>query len=165
MFIQKVTRDVFEQLIHSIRGLSDEEYTELSILLMHHSIGQHVRHIVELFQCLENGYHAGKVDYDSRKRDKEIETNRLTAISLLEFIYGQIDKPNKDLVLYAKFGSDENEIQISTNYFRELAYNLEHTIHHMALIRIGITEVSRVSLPPEFGVAPSTLKHRKQCVQ
>jgi len=54
---------------------------------------------------------------------------------------------------------------IPSNYYRELAYNLEHTIHHMALIRVGVNEVSSIELPVEFGVAYSTVKYRKQCAQ
>jgi len=37
-------------------------------------------------------------------------------------------------------------IVISTNYFRELIYNLKHTVHHMALIGVGINEVSAVKV-------------------
>jgi hypothetical protein len=35
----------------------------------------------------------------------------------------------------------------------------------MALIRVGITEISSIELPQDFGVAGSTVKHRKQCAQ
>jgi hypothetical protein len=165
MLIQKTTREVLEQLVLSVSALSEADYVKSCPSLMNHSIGQHVRHIIELYQCLENGYCSGLVDYDSRKRDEEIETDKRLAISLLKIIADQIDKLNKELVLNSDFGSDEMTVPISTNYFRELAYNLEHMIHHMALIRIGIREVSKLELPAEYGVAPSTLKHRKQCVQ
>ena len=59
----------------------------------------------------------------------------------------------------------DKPIRISTNFYREIAYNLEHTIHHMALIRVGISEVSNIRLPEDFGIATSTVKHRKQCAQ
>src|SRR5262245_53304598 len=114
MLIQKVTREIFKQLILSLKELSEAEYVESCTSLINHSIVEHVRHIIELFQWLENGYLPGLVNYDSRKRDVSIETDKGLAIALLELSSDQIDKPNKELVLYSSFGFDDKEIQIST---------------------------------------------------
>lgn len=60
----------------------------------------------------------------------------------------------KDLVLEAGFDEKSVELNlIPTNYFREIAYNLEHAIHHMAPIKIGIHEVADLVLPAGYGVA------------
>jgi hypothetical protein len=84
----------------------------------------------------------------------------------LNEIHTVLNKPNKELVLEACYDDISNErITLATNYYREIAYNLEHTIHHMALIRTGIREVSNIRVPEDFGVAVSTLKYRKQCAQ
>jgi hypothetical protein len=59
----------------------------------------------------------------------------------------------------------ENEecITIETNYFRELTYNIEHAVHHMAIMKIGIREVAgQVVIPTSFGVATSTIRYREQ---
>lgn len=166
MLLRHPIQHVFVQLSESLRQLTTEEYTQPSSILFHATIGQHVRHIIELFQCLEKGYETGIVNYEKRKRDYRIETDRELAIDLLRVIYQELVRPNRELVLEAEdYCESEEGLQIPSNYYRELAYNLEHTIHHMALIRVGINEVSSLVLPKEFGVAYSTLKYRQQCAQ
>ena len=166
MLLKQPIQTVFVQLSESLIRLTKEEYTQPSNILFNASIGQHVRHIIELFLCLEKGYEAGLVNYEKRKRDYTIETDKDFASQLLKDIYHRLERPDRELVLEAEDYEDNSSIVcIQTNYYREVAYNLEHTIHHMALIRVGITEVSAIGLPQEFGVAYSTLKHRQQCAQ
>jgi len=166
MMLTQPIQHVFVQLSETLNQLSNEEYKRSSKIIMNATIGQHVRHIIELFQCLDKGYDTGLVNYEKRKRDYRIETEKDIAISLLKEIYRNIEKPNKGITLEAEDYCDEVQVvSIPSNYYRELAYNLEHTIHHMALIRVGVNEVSSVVLPEEFGVAYSTIKYRQQCAQ
>jgi hypothetical protein len=119
-----------------------------------------------LFLCLENGYDIGLVNYEQRKRDLRIETDKAFASGLLIEVHQQLEKENKDLQLQACYDDAAAELlTFQTNFYREIAYNLEHTIHHMALIRVGLTEVSDIEIPEEFGVASSTIKYRQQCAQ
>lgn len=166
MQLQVAVNNVFVQLAETLNQLSQQEYVQPCTTLFKNTIGQHVRHIIELFQCLESGYDKGLVNYEKRKRDLEIETNKEFASTLLQDIFQNLTRENKDLVLEASY--DEHSptpITICTNYHREIAYNLEHTIHHMALIRVGINEISNIELPEDFGVASSTVKFRNQCAQ
>jgi hypothetical protein len=106
------------------------------------------------------------VNYEKRKRDYKIETEKDFAIQLMQEIYRCVERPNIELLMQAEdYGDDASRIDIPTNYYRELAYNLEHTIHHMALIRVGINDISRVMLSEKFGVAYSTVKYWKECAQ
>lgn len=166
MQLQYAVNNVFVQLSASIESLSDSEYCHPCGHLSGNTIGQHVRHVIELFQCLEAGYELGTVNYEKRKRDHSIETNRVLALQILKKINEGLIKENKELVLEACYSETNSELlHISTNYFREVAYNLEHTIHHMALIRVGIAEISPLTLPENYGVAGSTVKFRQQCAQ
>ncbi len=166
MQLQEAVNNTFVQLAVTLQQLSHAEYKEPCKTLYGNTVGQHVRHIIELFQCLEQGYEGGVVNYEKRKRDPLIETDKEIAGKLLKDIYNNLDRNNKDLKLEAVYDEQATEpVIISTNYYREVAYNLEHTIHHMALIRVGVTEVSQVTLPEDFGVASSTVKYRKQCAQ
>jgi hypothetical protein len=166
MKIQKAIKNVFVQLSESLKQLSDEEYSRPSDILFNATIGQHVRHIIELFIELDKGYKTGYVNYEKRKRDYVIETDKNVAMELLHKIYLQLNKPDKYLLLEANFSEDPNEPEIiNTNYLREVMYNLEHTVHHMALIRVGINEVSSLIVPKDYGVASSTIKYKKACAQ
>jgi hypothetical protein len=166
MLLKHPVQHVFVQLSESLNQLSDAEYSQPSNILFNATIGQHVRHIIELFLCLDKGYDEGVVNYEKRKRDYRIETDKNFAAGLLKDIYNRLSRPNKDIVLEAEdYGDTAEVVAIPSNYYREIAYNLEHTIHHMALIRVGINEVSAITLPDEFGVAYSTIKFRRQCAQ
>jgi hypothetical protein len=166
MQLKEPISNLLEQLQYVIDELTTVQYTQPVKLLSQSSIGQHTRHILEFFVELNKGYETGMVDYDKRVRNKNIEADKDFAITTIRRIEADIQKPDKELLLQAEYGEGEaHSAQVFSNYYRELVYNLEHTVHHMALIRIGINAVSDVVIPDEFGVAASTLKYRKACAQ
>ncbi len=166
MHLQRSLQKVFDQLISSIEQLSIEQYNQPCISLSNATIGQHVRHIIELFQCLNKGYDSGKVNYDDRKRDISIEASKSLALSHLLSIQADSLKSNKKIELEVCYDNHTNEkLIIESNYYREVIYNLEHVVHHMALIRVGINDVSNIVLDDCYGVASSTSKYKQQCAQ
>jgi hypothetical protein len=58
---------------------------------------------------------------------------------------------------------NDKEIFIDSNYFRELLYNLEHCIHHQALIKVVVLQSSFTVLIDS--VASSTIEYRNRCAQ
>ncbi len=166
MKLQHAVNNTFIQLAAGLQQLTPDEYIKPCKALFSNTIGQHVRHIIESYLCLEKGYYSGLINYEKRERSLLIETDKTVAENLLIEIKNNLDKENKELKLQVIYDDTADEpIIISTNYFREVAYNIEHTIHHMALIRVGINETTNILLPENFGVASSTIKYRKQCAQ
>ena len=166
MHLKHPIRELLLQLQEVLENLSDSQYTAPVDLLSGASIGQHVRHILEFFQELDHGYEGGAVNYDRRQRNHVLEINRCLAIQLSSAAALAVDRPDRDLVLVAHLSSgDAAPVVIRSNYFRELLYNIEHMVHHMALLRIAVNAVSTISLPAHFGVAASTLKYRQTCAQ
>lgn len=159
----KSSLDTLEQFKEVLQGLPKDCYSQSCSVLSNSTIGQHTRHIIELYLCLLNGYETADVSYDRRERDLKIEQDLSFAIEQLEYIQAQLDRPNKSITIsYELAGS---ETCLDSNYFREVMYNLEHTIHHHALIKVGIEHFTSLQLPESFGVAPSTMQYRETCAQ
>ena len=146
-----------------LNQLSNEDFTMPCKGLSNSTIGEHTRHIIEMFQCLENQYDNGVVNYDKRNRDYRIQSDTHFALKSIADIKKQLEKENKKLLLEQIV--DEEELHIESNYFRELLYNLEHCIHHQALIKVAVLQLEHLQIDADFGVAPSTIEYRKQCAQ
>ena len=151
------------ELNHLLEQLSEADYSNPCLELSNATIGEHIRHIIEMFQCLENQYDNGIINYDMRERNVLIQTNPGYALQVVKQIQNQLGRPDKKIVLQQLI--DGEEIRIESNYFRELLYNLEHCIHHQAIIKVAILKHQRLNVSENFGVARSTIEYRKQCVQ
>lgn len=156
---------ILGQLEDILKDISPEDFCRPSTTLSGSTIGQHLRHTLEFFLCLESGFEAGVINYDMRAHDKRMEADKVMAIfsisRIRDFVAAKLQ--NKELILeacYAQYSQDC--AQIPTTYYRELAYNIEHAIHHMAIIKIGVKDIAPyVELPDRFGVAVSTVRYHK----
>jgi len=154
--MQKTIRELIFQLDETIKNLPPGVFSAPSKSLAGASIGSHVHHIIEMYQSLLNGYDSGVVKYERRIIDKDTEILPVLATNRLELLMMELYKNNKDLVLVTGFDERSSGHKMDTNYYRELLYCFEHTIHHMALIRIAIIELTNMKLPGNFGVSLST---------
>ena len=159
----KTTIHTLSLLKEVLQNLPEGLYAKPCNCLSGATIGQHTRHIVELYQCLLLAYETDTVNYDDRPRNTIIENNQDFALKTISEIQNTIEKPDKDLLLINNL--NDECFHIRSTYFREVFYNLEHTIHHQALLRVGIEALCEINLPDTFGVAPSTTKYLKECVQ
>ena len=159
----KSSHQTIEQFKEVLLLLPEDCYTKKCSTLTGATIGQHTRHIIELYLCLLQGYEMAEVSYDKRKRDKRIEQDVNFAIHQLQYIQEVLEQDDKKLFVSYELGNDD--VRIESNYLREVMYNLEHTIHHQALIKVAINQFVHINLPESFGVAPSTIQYRNQCVQ
>ena len=150
------------ELTGLLHQLSNSEYSK-PCRELNATIGEHTRHIIEMFQCLDRFYDSGLVDYDKRERNYNIQTNVHSALEAIAAIQENLDKPNKKIEIQQFI--DGSEIIIESNYDRELLYNLEHCIHHQALIKVAILQCENVTIDSNFGVARSTIAYNNQCAQ
>lgn len=159
----KSVKETLAELQFLLNQISEEDFSKPIEYLSNASIGEHTRHIIELFQCAINSYEIGLLNYDNRERNLMIQTNPSFAIEKIDEICNTVEKENRELILESQFFDQIS--RMNTNYFREIIYNLEHCIHHQALIKVAVFQFEHLHVNENFGVAPSTIVYRNQCAQ
>ena len=156
---------ILQQLESVVQQMTESDFVKPSQALSGSTVGQHLRHTLEFFICLEHGFAQGTINYDKRAHDKLIETDKFIALGAIARIKKFIETQQLDQPLTLQVGYERHSdecVNIATNYLRELAYNVEHAVHHMAIMKIGLREIaSYVQLPSDFGVAVSTIRHQQ----
>ncbi|MEZ4830215.1 MAG: DinB family protein [Bacteroidia bacterium] len=159
--------DVLDKTLSQIRDyleeLDDARYSRPLDLFSNSSIGQHTRHILEFLQCLIEQNPMGVVNYEKRRRNKAIEQDTQTAISVIDYVIAHLKSGSmqESLILETQYEHDGPVHAVETTLDRELIYNIEHAIHHMAIIKIGMKVIApEIGIASDFGVAPSTVRYR-----
>jgi hypothetical protein len=159
IFIQ--LSEQLQSLKKLLLSLDNKQYNEKIAHLGNASIGGHTRHIIELLQCAVTGYHSGQIDYVNRSRNLQLETDRTFAQSVLQELNNSVQLPDKQLTLSVEqMDGDIQHPDVNTTYFREIVYNTEHAIHHLALIKVAIIEMKLDIVDNNFGMAYSTIKYK-----
>lgn len=166
MHLSSLSTNTLCQLKYFLGSISEETYRNPILELSNASIGQHTRHIIEFYTCLVEQIKTNEVvNYDKRLRNIVLETSLEKTKIEIDALCKEIDsiKITDDIMLEGVLGSQNHSLPTSTE--RELLYVLEHAIHHMAIIKIAVKILKvDINLAPNFGVAESTLAHKK-CVQ
>ena len=153
------------QLRFTIEQLDARDFRMPIPILSDSTLGQHIRHTLEFFLCLIEARNEGYINYDCRKHDTIIETDKKLALDVADSILEFFEKEQDDFPLVHKANyemKDSPPVSMQSSYYRELSYNIEHAIHHMALIKVGLNQsFPYVTLPPHFGVANSTVRFQE----
>lgn len=156
-------------VIQLLQTLDNAEYAQPLVLLNGASVGGHIRHSLEAYQTLVAQYAKGRISYDSRKRNPQLETDRSTAIDHIRYLHVWLEglsRPDVPLQLEADVlvhAGPAVPFTVGSTLGRELLYCHDHLLHHLALLRVALqVQWPLKELPEEMGIAPSTLRYRLQ---
>ena len=128
------------------------------------SIGTHLRHILDRFQCFFAGLPTGSIDYDARKRDPAIETKlaaaRFGLASLKRRLLKMEEAEFVDLTVWESIHHASPKVSLNSNVQRELMGLITHTTHHLAIIALIGKELG-MEFHRDFGKAPSTIIYER----
>ena len=165
MDLKVACTNILTQMASVIENIDDNNFVKSCASLSGSTIGQHCRHAIEFFECLAKGFEEGVICYDNRDHDRNIETSRVLALEVISRIksFVKSSRLERQLTLEVSYDSQNREVQkVASNMARELVYNIEHVVHHMALVKIGLKELlPDLDLPDDFGVAVSTIRYQR----
>jgi hypothetical protein len=162
----QTTKQTLAELNDVLSLMTEAQFCCPLIIFSGSSVGMHARHVVEFYQCLLYQIaDAPTINYDKRQRDLRLQSQPVYFARAIEEIHNRLDGFD-DAALNTPLSIESDSVGndlIISSLGRELQYNLEHTIHHSALIKIGIlTLLPQADIPPTFGVAPSTIRFQQQ---
>ncbi|MGM0534542.1 MAG: DinB family protein [Pseudomonadota bacterium] len=151
------------QLRRMVAALAPERYRQTFGAYGRHTLGKHVRHIIDHYDAFLDGLDRGEdvVDYEQRRRDETLEQWPQQATSHLAYIESRLSALGREpssAALALAYPLDDQGLFLGSSLNRELAFLTSHSIHHMAIIAL-LAEQSDIHLPESFGVHPSTLRH------
>ena len=153
--------EAIEQGIALLRKLTPQQYNHRARPLVQSTIGEHMRHVLDLYHSLMAADKDSFVDYDVRRRGAAVETCQATAIAELQAIarwLGALTEQqlaatvtvSSEVTLYEK-----TVAQTVSCLARELIFVGSHTVHHYATISI-LAKSCDVDVSDAFGLAPAT---------
>ncbi|NER15521.1 hypothetical protein GWK08_18850 [Leptobacterium flavescens] len=170
--LKQATYQNLDYLRNALGQLSDEQFSRPLEVLSQSTLGMHVRHILEFYTCLINAVDKKEVDYDSRVRDTSLEVSTDNCLNEINRISGFLEDVDGDVEMKLKVNyalnpdEDCETMTINTSLYRELQYNIEHAVHHLAIIKIGIKALEdSFNLDDNFGIAASTIRNKNVCAQ
>jgi len=148
-----------ERGIQLLKCISDEEYSNTTIAPYYSSIGGHMRHILDVFDCIFEGLDANNINLINRKRNELAENYTKNGIDYFEKTLaklGELKAVNFNKIV--KVTDDLGLGVVTVNYTLAaiLIQAHSHAIHHFASVGYIISQLG-IQLPDEdFGFNPTT---------
>jgi len=165
MQLKETGQTILSQIFDLTSQLTNTQFSAELDILNGNTIGKHVRHIIEFFGLLVSGAADGIINYDNRMHESRFETDTSAVLHKIEELRKHIDSLilGDELFLEVSYTqNDTDTLKIKSSIDRELAYNIEHAIHHMAIIKIAVMTVfPKIQLAENFGIAYSTVRYHK----
>lgn len=145
--------------ISLIDTIDQKVYTDNSVGPYYSSIGSHLRHALDFFDCIISGLQNNNIDLTARKRDEIISINPDAAREHIYEIQRQLTAfvdVNTDYLLNVTDNLGDGKVTIMYTLESVLAQANTHATHHYAIISYIMCSLDVNVVIPGFGYNPST---------
>ncbi|WOD43801.1 hypothetical protein [Hwangdonia lutea] len=141
-------------------NLQDDTLCNASLAPYYSSIGTHIRHILDFYDCIFNLDSDNIIDLTARRRSKEVECKCDCALVYLNEIIDTLNNTkfnmNETVIVIDDLGLGKIEIKYTLGAV--FAQANSHTIHHFAIINYILEGLKIPFSDADFGVNPTTPK-------
>ena len=145
--------------VNLLNSINDAQYSDSTIAPYYSSIGIHMRHILDVFDCIYEGLETKKVDLSARKRNELAENKVDFGLQYFEEVIAKLESLRSvDMDVKVEVKDDLGLGIVTANYTLASAFIQAHShaIHHFASIGYVISQLG-IQLPDsDFGYNPTT---------
>ncbi|MDO5968468.1 hypothetical protein Q4Q35_01480 [Flavivirga aquimarina] len=157
--IIKSTLSTLQKSQYLLNNLDDTILSNTSVSPYKSSVGSHLRHILDFYDCILN-IKNGCIDLTARKRDNKIETCCDSAKAYLSTLMEKLSnlEKNHDETICVIDDLGLGKIEMPYTMAALLAQANSHTIHHYAIINYILDRLGVIIDDNDFGYNPTTPK-------
>lgn len=143
-----------------LENLTDETLCNATISPYYSSIGSHLRHILDFYNCIFNLTTEGIIDLTARSRNKAVESKCSCTEDYLNTIIQKLTNSDYDMDAAVNVVDDLGlgKTEIKYTYGAVFSQANSHTIHHYAIINYLFDRLGIILNDDNFGYNPTTPK-------
>ncbi|WP_158848982.1 hypothetical protein [Algibacter sp. L1A34] len=143
-----------------LNKLSDDDLCNASVSPYYSSIGSHVRHILDFYDCIFNKNEDNIIDLTARCRNLDVETQCNSASNYLNITMEKLKSLdfNADTKIVVIDDLGLGKAEIAYTFGALLSQANSHTIHHYAIISYILDRLEIQFEDGDFGYNPTTPK-------
>ena len=151
--------------VRLLNNITDLQYSDESVKPYYSSIGRHMRHILDVFDCIFDGLETKQIDLTARKRNELAENKIAFGLAYFDEVLSKVESVNElDLNQLVEVTDDLGLGKVTANYTLNsiLIQAHSHAIHHFASIGYIIAELGLELPDADFGYNPTTPKFKRR---
>ncbi|WP_459211676.1 DinB family protein [Aquimarina rhabdastrellae] len=151
--------------ISLIDAIDDKTYCDASVAPYYSSIGSHIRHVLDFFNCIIGGLDTNNVDLTARKRDETIATDKEAAKAFIYELQETLNSfvgANTDYLLHVTDNLGQGKVTVDYTLESILAHANSHAIHHYAVIGYILSFLGIELKISGFGYNPTSPINKKR---
>lgn len=140
-------------------SIDKKTYTNESIAPYYSSIGSHIRHVLDFFNCIIEGLDENKIDLTARKRDERVATKIAFAqesILSIQQTLLSFTEVNTNYLIHVTDNLGQGNVTVNYTLESILAHANSHAVHHFATIGYMLYQLKVEHTVTGFGYNPTT---------